>query len=145
MAKKNILLLIVALTSVCACIGQGLLPEEVIEMGADLTIGFVDPSTGDVPIQYTLYLTNIGDQTLDTVILKDFIPPSDVVMKEGYFEIKNLAPGQTKQVTFDVVVLGWGLDPEPQYWDVDFTIRVESGDVYAEQDTFYYRIELYTE
>ncbi len=130
----------------CACMGQGVLPplpEDAIEMGADVTIESQDDQTGDVTLQYTLILKNISDETLEKIILKDFDPPSDVIMEQDYFEVYSLSPGQTKYVTFRVLVEGWGLDPKDQSWLVSFTLRLEKGSAYTEQVSSY-EIELYT-
>lgn len=146
MAKKKILSLVAALTFVCACTGQGILPPmpvDVIDIDADMVVGSTDQDTGDIPIKYTLYVTNIGDQALEKVILKDFQPPSDIVMKKEYFEIMNLGAGETAEITFDVIVLGWGFSPEEEeQWMVDFTIRIEEGSAYTENE-FQYGIELF--
>ena len=146
MVKKNIMLLAVALSLVCGCAGQDVLPpmpEDAIAIDGDMVVGTVDQQTGDVPIQYTLFITNVGNESLEKVILKDFISPHDVVMEQNYFEIKNLRAGETRKITFDVVVLGWGLNQIQQTWEVDFTIRLEKGSAYTEQEVFYYGIELY--
>jgi len=145
MTKKKTVPLIVVLTCVCACTGQGVLPPlpgDAIELGADLYEESSDQQTGDVTIQYTLFLTNISDETLETVILKDFELPSDIVMNNEYFEIKNLRPGETGEVNFKVIVKGWGLNKRDQEWAIDFTIRIEKNSAYTEQ-TFYYGITLY--
>jgi hypothetical protein len=148
MMRKNIMLLAVALALVCGCAGQEVLPpmpRDAIAIDGDMIVGTVDQQTGDVPIQYTLFITNVSDESLEKVILRDFVPPADVVMKQNYFEIKNLRPGETRKITFEVVVLGWGLNQIRQTWEVDFTIRLERGSDYTEQDIFYYAIELYVE
>ncbi len=135
----------VALILVCACTGQGVLPpmpEEALEVGAEMTITGSDQQTGDISLQYTILLKNVSDQTLEKVILKDFQPPSDIVMQQNYFEIENLRVGETRRVTFGVIVLGWGLNAQRQEWEVDYTVRIEEGSAYTEQ-TFYYGIELY--
>ena len=146
--RKNIVLLAAALALVCGCAGQGVLPPmpgDAIAVDVDMEVGAVHQQTGDVPLQYTLSMTNVSDVSLEKVILKDFIPPANVVMKQNYFEIKNLRPGETREITFEVVVLGWGLNPIRQTWEVDFTIRLEKQGEYTEQEIFYYAIELYPE
>ena len=145
MVKKNIMLLAVALALVCGCAGQDVLPpmpEDAIAIDGDMIVGAVDQQTGDVPIQYTLFITNVSDESLEKVILKDFVPPTDVVMKQNYFEIENVGAGETRKITFEVVVLGWGLNQIQQTWEVDFTTRLEQGSAYTEE-VFYYGIELY--
>ena len=146
MVKKNIMLLAVALALVCGCAGQDVLPpmpEDALTIDGDMIVGTVDQQTGDVPIQYTLFITNVSDESLEKVILRDFIPPADVVMKQNYFEIENVGTGETRKITFEVVVLEWGLNQIQQTWEVDFTIRLEQGSAYTEQEVFYYGIELY--
>lgn len=131
------------LASVCACMGQnGIppLPADVLGVDAALDITAQDAATNDVTIQYTLFLTNNGDTALEKVILKDFILPGDIVMEKDYFEINNLKPGERKPVTFTVVVTRWS--GQDQTWEVDFTIRLEKGNAYTEQDIFYYQIHL---
>jgi hypothetical protein len=147
MAKKRILLMAVALTLVCACTGQGVLPPmpgDALEVGAEMVITGSDQQTGDVSLQYTILVKNVSDQTLEKVILRDFQLPSDIVMQQNYFEIENLRAGETRQVTFGIVVLGWGITAQRQQWEVDYTMRIEEGSAYTEQ-TFYYGIELYPE
>lgn len=144
---KRIFVVLAALALVCACTGQGGLPPmpgDVIGIDASMVVGDTDQQTGDVSLTYSLYITNNGDTTLEKVILKDFLPPSDVVMRKTYFEITNLKPGETREVAFDVLVLGWGLHGQRQQWEVDFTIRIEEGSAFTEQDIFYYAIELYS-
>lgn len=146
MIEKKSIVMVVVLASLCACMGQEVLPplpEDAIEMGADVTIESQDDQTGDVTLQYTLILKNISDETLEKVILQDFDPPSDVIMEQDYFEVYNLSPGQTTSVTFRVLVEGWGLDPKDQSWLVAFTLRIEKGSAYTEQISSY-EITLYT-
>ncbi|MBU7045284.1 MAG: hypothetical protein HXS54_02520 [Theionarchaea archaeon] len=109
-----------------------------------MTITGSDQQTGDISLQYTILVKNVSDQTLEKVILKDFQPPFDIVMQQNYFEIENLRAGETRRVTFGVIVLGWGLNAQRQEWEVDYTMRIEEGSAYTEQ-TFYYGIELYPE
>jgi len=142
---KKIILMVTVLVCVCACTGQGSLPpfpEDALEVNADLVITSQDDQTGDVFIDYTLTLTNVSDEVLERVILKDFLLPSEIAMEKDSFEIRNLGPGETKAVTFTVIVRGWGLNPKDQTWEVDFTIRIEKGDAYTEQDVFYYVVHL---
>ena len=109
----------------------------------DLEVLGVDQTNGDVTVEYTLILKNIGEDTLEKVILKDFNTPRDVVMREDYFEITDLDAGEEYAVIFNVVVLGWAAgDETEQTWEVDYTIRIEEGSAYTEQEGFY-SIELY--
>ncbi|MBU7023408.1 MAG: hypothetical protein HXS40_04505 [Theionarchaea archaeon] len=143
MMKRRMLLLAGILASVCACIGQnGIppLPADVLGVDATLDITAQDAATNDVTMDYTLFLTNNGDTALEKVILKDFILPGDIVMEKDYFEIDNLKPGERKSVTFTVVAKRWS--GQDQIWEVDFTIRIEKGNAYTEQDVFYYQIHL---
>jgi uncharacterized repeat protein (TIGR01451 family) len=143
MMKRRMLLLAGILASVCACMGQnGIppLPADVLGVDAALDITAQDAATNDVTITYTLFLTNNGDTALEKVILKDFILPGDIVMEKDSFEIDNLKPGERKPVTFTVVVKRWS--GQDQTWEVDFTIRIEKGNAYTEQDVFYYQIHL---
>lgn len=117
------------------------MPGEAIELGADLYEESTDPQTGDVTIQYTLFLTNISDETLEKVILEDFKVPADLAMSKEYFEIYNLNPGDTAEVNFKVIVIGWNLNPQDKEWTVDFTMRIEKDGAYTEQ-VFYYGITL---
>jgi hypothetical protein len=146
MTEKKIMVLIVVLASLCACTGQGEVapkPTEVIMVDAELTIESQDYETGDVFIQYTLILKNISDETIEKVVLKDFNLPPDIVMEKEYFEISNIGPNERKFVTFAVIVEGWGRDPKDQKWEIDYTIRIEKGSAYTEEDVFYYQIHLY--
>jgi hypothetical protein len=146
MEEKKLLFALVVLSCVCACMGQGLpMPQDAIKITADLAIESQDAESGDVVIQYTLFLENVSDTTLETVILKDFRAPDEIVMEKGYFTITNLKPGDTKPVVFKVIVQRWGLNPRDQTWDVDFTIRIEENGSYKEEDVFYYQIHLYPE
>jgi hypothetical protein len=143
--KKSIAMMIV-LASLCACMGQGVLPPrptEVISIGADMVIESQDPVTGDVVVLYTLFIENVGDQPLEKVILKDFSPPSDLIMAEDYFEIYDLKPGERRAVNYKVTATGWGLDPKDQIWEVPFTIRIEEGSAYIEEEAFYYQVNIY--
>lgn len=136
-------MLVGILASVCACMGQdGIppLPADVLGIDAALDITSQDAATNDVTMQYTLFLTNNGDTTLEKVILKDFRPPGNIVMEKDHFEITNLKPGERKPVTFTVIVKSWSGQEET--WEVDFTIRIEKGNAYTEQDIFYYQIHL---
>lgn len=119
------------------------MPKDALEIGADLVIESINDQTGDVTILYTLSFKNVSDEPLEKVILKDFNLPSDVIMEKEYFELYNLQPGEEKPVEFRVVVTGWGLNPKDQQWEVTFTIRLEKGSAYTEQDVFYYVIHLY--
>lgn len=120
------------------------MPGDALEVGAEMVITGSDQQTGDVSLQYTILVKNVSDQTLEKVILRDFQLPSDIVMQQNYFEIENLRAGETRQVTFGIVVLGWGITAQRQQWEVDYTMRIEEGSAYTEQ-TFYYGIELYPE
>jgi len=144
--KLYVPLLILPLIYLCACTGQGVLPplpKDVLEFDASMEVLGVDQTNGDVTVEYTLILKNIGEDTLEKVILKDFNTPRDVVMREDYFEITDLDAGEEYAVIFNVVVLGWAAgDETEQTWEVDYTIRIEEGSAYTEQEGFY-SIELY--
>lgn len=145
MTKRRMLLLTGILVSVCACMGQNgggvpPMPADVLGVDATLKITAQDAATNDVTMQYTLFFTNNGDTALEKVILKDFILPNDVVMEKDRFEIANLKPGEQKPVTFTVIVKSWS--GQEQGWEVDFTVRIESGNAFTEQDAFYYQIHL---
>lgn len=142
---KKIILMVAVLVCVCACTGQGPLPpfpEDALEVDADLVITSQDDQTGDVFMDYTLILKNVSDEVLEKVILKDFLLPGEIEMEKDSFEIRNLGPGEAKAVTFTVIAIGWGLNPRDQTWEVDFTIRIEKGSAYTEQDIFYYIVHL---
>jgi uncharacterized repeat protein (TIGR01451 family) len=145
--KTYIPLLILPLICICACTGQGVLPplpEDVLEFDASMQVIDIDQTSGDVTVEYTLIIRNVGDITLERVILKDFITPTDVVMQKDTFRINNLGPNEERAVVFNVTVLGWySEDAEEQTWDVDYSIRIEEGDAYTEQDVFYYQLNLY--
>lgn len=146
MNGKKLLFILVAVCLVSACIGQGLpMPRDALKIDADLAIESQNEQNGDVVIQYTLFLENISDTPLETVILKDFKTPNEIVMEENYFTITNLNPGETKSVKFRVTVLKWGQNPRDETWEVDFTVRLEENGSYKEQDVFYYQIHLYPE
>ncbi|MGD2248596.1 MAG: hypothetical protein PVF58_09330 [Candidatus Methanofastidiosia archaeon] len=147
MEEKKLLFALVVLSCVCACTGQTLppMPQDAINITADPVIESQNAETGDVVIQYTLFLENVSDTTLETVILKDFKAPNEIVMEKGYFTITNLRPGETNPVVFRVIVEGWGLNPRDQTWEVGFTIRIEENGSYMEEDVFYYQIHLYPE
>jgi hypothetical protein len=118
------------------------MPEEVIEISAQLAIDSIDDKTGDVAIIYMLSVKNISDISLEKIILKEFYPPKDLIMDQYYFEIFVLHPGEKKTVTFPVTIKGWGLAPKKQTWEVEFTIRIEQQGGYAEQGGFIYHINL---
>jgi hypothetical protein len=144
--KWKALLMAAVLVSVCACMNQEgpPLPEDAVGISSHNYIEFIDPLTGDVTLQYTLFIKNITGDTLEKVILKKFLVPEDIIMEGQYFEIHDLGPGKTEEVTFEVIVLGWGLNAEDRTWNVDFSIETVKGGLSAEQDTFYYTIRLYT-
>lgn len=146
MNGKKLLFILVVVCCVCACMGQGLpMPRDALKIDADLAIESQNEENGDVIIQYTLFLENISDTPLETVILKDFKTPDEIVMEKNYFTITNLNPGETKSVKFRVTVEKWGQNPRDETWEVDFTIRLEENNSYIEQDVFYYQIHLYPE
>jgi hypothetical protein len=145
--KKYILFLILPLMAICACTGQDILPpfpKDVIGFDASMEVLAVDETSGDVTVEYTLIIKNVSDEPLEKVILKDFITPGDVVMQKDYFTITNLDPGEEQAVIFNLVVLGWAAGSEAEHtWEVDYTVRIEEGSAYTEQDVFYYSIQLY--
>lgn len=117
-------------------------PTDAIGLDAELEIQSQDYETGDVLIEYTLILENITDETLEKVVLLDFITPTDVEMEDGYFEIYELGPGEVCLVVFRVLVREWGFDSEDQIYEVYFSIRIENENGYTEEDVFYYQIVL---
>jgi len=139
--KKYILFLILPLMAICACTGQDVIPpfaEDVLDFGASMEVLAVDQTSGDVTVEYTLVIKNVGDEPLEKVILKDFITPGDVVMREDYFVINDLNPGEEQAVIFNVVVLRWAAGSETEHtWEVTYTIRIEEGSVYSEQEGVY--------
>lgn len=150
MKERRMLLLAAILVSMCTCVGQdggsplpGIppMPADTLQVEAALEITSQDAATNDVTIQYTLFLTNSGDSALEKVILKDFLLPGDIVMEEDYFEIDDLKPGERESVIFTVIVKQWSGQEET--WEVDFTVRIENGSAYSEQDKFFYQIHLY--
>ncbi|MBU7031058.1 MAG: hypothetical protein HXS53_00880 [Theionarchaea archaeon] len=144
--KKYGLILILPLMAICACTGQESLPPipgNVLDFGASMEVIDIDQTNGDVTVKYTLLVKNKGDTTLETVILKDFITPDDVVMQNDHFVINNLDPGEEYAVIFNVMVLRWAAGSETdRTWEVSYTIRIEEGNVYTEQEGFY-SIHLY--
>lgn len=147
MSEKKVFMVVGVLVFFCACAGQGgplpPYPKDALDVAASLNIDSQDQQTGDVAITYTLEFKNKSTETLEKVILKDFNVPPEIVMENTYFEISNLGPGEAKSVTFRVIVKGWGLNPKEQTWDVDFTVRIEKGSAYTEQEGFFYQITLY--
>ncbi|MBU7043622.1 MAG: hypothetical protein HXS47_08525 [Theionarchaea archaeon] len=145
--KKYILFLILPLMVTCGCTGQGglpPLPKDVLDFGASMEVLGTDQTSGDVTVEYTLIIKNKGDTALEKVILKDFIASDDVVMRQDYFVITDLDAGEEYEVIFNVVILGWAATNEMERtWEVDYTIRIEEGSAYTEQDVFYYSIHLY--
>ncbi len=118
-------------------------PENALNVNAELKIKSQDKKTGDVTVDYTLYIKNKTDKTLEKVILKDFKLPEEIEMEKERFEIENLKSGEVKDLNFEVIVKGWGKNPRDEKWEVDFTARIEKGNAYTEQDVFYYGVHLY--
>jgi hypothetical protein len=139
--KKYVPLLILPLIYMCACTGQGglpPLPKDVLDFDASMEVLGVDQSNGDVTVEYTLVIKNIGEDNLEKVILKDFNTPSDVIMREDYFVITDLDSGEEYAVIFNIIVLGWAAGDEiEQEWEVDYTLRIEEGSAYTEQEGYY--------
>lgn len=113
------------------------MPSQALEFSTNVVIISIDNQTGDVTLDYTLILKNVSSETLEKVILKDFVLPADVAMSKGTFEMTQMRPGEVREARFQAIVRGWGLTGKEQTWQVTFTTRIERGSTYTEETSMY--------